>query len=147
MADPAYNDPYQKPEQRGLFGKKPQTPPSIPLEVSQELRDMSRRLRLLEEKYTNLRKNFIVTEQNMISDHKRIATEIKATNADIGEIRSDIHELKEELKLVIRELKDSAKKDEVQVLEKYINFWQPLNFVTQKQVEGIVKRLMQTKDL
>ena len=42
----------------------------------------------------------------------------------------------------ISELKNAAKRDEVKVLEKYINIWNPVKFVTQNEVESIVKDML-----
>ena len=39
-------------------------------------------------------------------------------------------------------MKTSAKRDEVKVHEKYINLWNPVKFVTQNEVESIVKEIL-----
>ena len=43
---------------------------------------------------------------------------------------------------IVKELQITAKRSEVKVLEKYINFWNPANFVTQNEVESLVKNIL-----
>ena len=44
---------------------------------------------------------------------------------------------------LVKELQTAAKRDEVKVLEKYINLWNPVKFVTQNEVEQIVKEMLE----
>jgi hypothetical protein len=41
--------------------------------------------------------------------------------------------------MIIKELRMSAKKEEVDGLKKYVELWEPVKFVTQNQVEKIVE--------
>jgi hypothetical protein len=106
---------------------------------------LSRRLRLLEEGFTNLRRFFQVTEENMIAKNKHFSAEIKTMSSDIIEIRKEIQEVRDKLMLVIRELQTVARKEEVKVLEKYINLWNPIKFVTQNEVEQIINEILEKK--
>mgnify|MGYP001616678312 CR=1 FL=1 len=110
--------------------------------LTEEIRNLSRRLRIIEERYTNLRTKQQVIEQNMLSRHKQVTTEIKTTNSDMHELKTEITEIKDRLLLIIKELKECAKKEEVKVLEKYINLWDPVNFITRNEIEGIVKEIV-----
>ncbi|MBI4448282.1 hypothetical protein HY643_04840, partial [Candidatus Woesearchaeota archaeon] len=38
-----------------------------------------------------------------------------------------------------------AKKENVKVLEKYINLWNPLNFVTREEAKRIAKEVLEEK--
>ncbi len=113
--------------------------------ITSDVNTLSRRLRLLEEGFTNLRRFFQVTEENMIAKHKHFSAEIKTLASDIMEIRKEIQEVREKLMLVIRELQTVARKEEVKVLEKYINLWNPVKFVTQNEVEQIISEVLEKK--
>lgn len=115
-------------------------PAQPPLELT---RDLSRRMRVLEEQYTNVRKSMQLSEQNVIKVGKDVKSELAMLNSEISELKAEINELKDELKLIVTELKETAKKDDVQVLEKYINLWEPVKFCTQKDVEQILRRVLQ----
>ncbi len=126
------------------FGKQQQEAPDIS-GVTTDINTLSRRLRLLEEGFTNLRRFFQVTEENMMAKHKHFSAEIKTITSDIMEIRKEIQELRDKLLLVIKELQTTARKEEVKVLEKYINLWNPIKFVTQNEVEQIINDVLEKK--
>lgn len=140
-----------------LFAQKPKNPPSqgggmfgggktqeLPekQDLNAELNSVSRKLRLLEDRYSNLHKKTTVSEQNLISYNKRQNNELKLVNQEMLELRRMIDSLDSKLLLIIKELKISAKKEEVELLKKYVNLWEPIKFVTRKEVETIVKDVL-----
>jgi|TARA_Y100000310_G_scaffold93932_1_gene91551 hypothetical protein len=131
----------QPPGQRPGFFHKNQPQPDLS-SFTEDIGNLSRRLRLLEESFTNLRRALQVTEQNMLGKNKVFATDIRTLTSDISDIKQEISEIKEKIIEVVKELKEAAKRDEVKVLEKYINFWNPVKFVTQNEVEDIVKEII-----
>ena len=126
------------------FGK--QQPEPIDMSgVYNDINSVSRRLRLLEEGFTNLRRFFQVTEENILAKNKHFSAENKTLNSDINEIKKDLHEVKDKLLLVIKELQSVARKEEVKVLEKYINLWNPIKFVSQNEIEQIVNEILDNR--
>ena len=132
-----------KPEHKGLFSSKKEQPNPAMNFVSNQMSSISSRLRILEERFTNLRNRDQVTEQNMLSFHKKVNTEFKTLTSEINELRKEFNELSSQIGLIIKELQLSAKREDVKVLEKYIELWQPLQFVTKKDVEKIVKQIIE----
>ena len=111
-------------------------------ELQQEydsLAEMNSRLRLLESKYTLMRERVFVINQNMIEEYKKLMSEIKSINEDLKEIKKDLFQMKETTAHVVKEMEMLARKDQLKILEKYINFWNPLNFVTEKEVEEMIE--------
>ena len=135
---PQIQMPQQKP---GLFHKNMPQQPDFGA-VQDDISNVSRRLRTLEEGFTNLRRALQVTDQNMLGKNKAFATEIRTIVSDISDIKSDINNIKEKIIELVNDLEEAAKKEEVKVLEKYINFWNPVKFVTQNEVETIVKDIL-----
>lgn len=113
--------------------------------MTTDINTLSRRLRLLEEGFTNLRRFFQITEENIITKNKYYSAEIKTLTSDISEIRKEIQELKDKFFLIIKELQTVARKEEVKVLERYINLWNPIKFVTQNEVEQIINEVLEKK--
>ena len=107
-------------------------------EVITEISSASRRIRVLEERFTNLRRKDQVTEQNIVKTNKKVFKEIKATSEEISELRMEIKDIKDKVKIIISELRLYALKEDVKVLEKYVNMWEPVSFVTQREVESII---------
>ena len=115
--------------------------------ITSDVKTLSRRLRLMEQGVTNLRRFFQVTEENIIAKNKHFSAEIKTLSSDIIEIRKEMQDLKDKLIMVIRELQTFSRKEEVKVLEKYINLWNPIRFVSQNEVEQIINEILEKKKL
>ena len=80
--------------------------------ISSNIGNLNRRLRVLEERYTNLRKKSQLTDQNMLHIDKKI----------------------------IEEIKTCAKNEDIKVIEKYVNMWEPVKFVTINQLKDVVEK-------
>lgn len=105
--------------------------------------ELTNRLRVLESKQSMFSERLLVVNQNMLEEYKRLMKEIKAVDIEINELKKDLNNLKNILKHLTEEASTFAKKDSLKVLEKYINLWNPLNFVTEKDVENIIKRTLE----
>ncbi len=130
----------------GLFGGgKPQKEPEGPSLsfISQEITNLTTRLRVLEERSSNIKKKQHLIEQNMLSHRKKYAEETDLLKGEIDEIRRIMKEVEERIVMIIKELQMGAKKEEVATLKKYVELWEPVNFVTQNQVENIVREIIE----
>jgi len=125
------------PAQGGFFKKAPVQDP-ITGDIMNQVRDISRRLRIIEERYSNLRKNIQVNEQNMLTDQRKVNADLKAVTSEITEMKRAFMEIKEEMRLMVAEVREAVKKEELKVLEKYVNLWEPLNFVTHAEVGKLI---------
>lgn len=132
--------PQSQPQPGGLF-KKPALP--VQADASDELHSLARRLRLLEERFGTLQKKEQLTEQNMLKGSRRFDAEIKSLNTELSEVRTELADMAERLKQVLRQLQSAARKEDVEVMRKYLSFWEPVQFVTQNQVERMVRELLE----
>ena len=141
-------EPVPEPPKKGIlsFGHAQQQPLPDVSGMSSDINTLGRRLRLLEEGFTNLRRFFHVTEENSIAKNKHYSAELKTVASDIVEVRKELQELRDKMLLVIKELQSAARKEEVKVLEKYINLWNPVKFVTQNEVEQIINEVIDKKN-
>jgi len=140
----------EPPKKQGILSFGKQAPIEQGLNVNEMMGDvnsLSRRLRLLEEGFSNLRRFFQVTEDNIHVKNKNVTVEIKTLNSEITEVRKEMQEIKDKMLLVIKELQTVARKEEVKVLEKYINMWNPIRFVTHNEVEEVVNEIMERKEM
>lgn len=138
-------NPFQKaaePKRGSLFKHEKAEGAGYALE---ELENTVNRLRVLEERYTNLQTELKVTEENMINRNKKLTTEIKTLTSDINELKKEINEIKDRVLIVIKELQGCAKNEDVKVLQRYIEMWEPMNFVTHKEVEEIINEKLRQK--
>ena len=81
----------------------------------------------------------------MIEEYKKLLAELKGINGNIKEIKGDVFKLKETIRHLVKETELYARKEDVQFLEKYINLWNPMKFVTEEDVEKIIERHIQEK--
>lgn len=137
MAEAAPAPPKQE-QKKSIFGGKEEASPNIVSDIAGQVNNVSRSLKTLEDKYSTLKKKAQVTEQNMITNDKKIIGDVKLINSEIMDLKTDLNDLKEKLVLLIKELKLSATKEEVKILEKYISYWEPLNFVTRQELDKIL---------
>lgn len=110
-----------------------------------EVNEISGRIRVLESKYSLARERIFLVNQNMVDSHKQFMVHIDNINSDIKEIKNDIYIIKDTLRTIIKEFDAFAKKEDLKVLEKYINMWSPLKFVTEAQVLELIKKNSKSK--
>lgn len=140
-------EPTGAPEQKsgfGLFGKPKEPAAASPAvsELTDKINNLAARLRISEERYGELRKKLTLIEQNMLVHGKKSNTDIKAIDSEITEIKHSITEVEDRILTIIKELRLTAKKEDVGVMKRYVELWDPTKFVTVDTVEKIVKELL-----
>ncbi len=98
------------------------------------------RIRILESRYSVMRDRIFLINQNMIQEYRKLNKEMKLIDSEVKNAKQDLNEIKNILRNMVNEMQNFARKENVKVLEKYIEFWNPLNFVTEKEVIDIIKR-------
>ena len=119
--------------------------PEQETDLSTILSDLNARVRILESKYNTFGERLLVVNQNMIEEYKKMMSEMKAVEGDLRELQKELFHIKESVRDLVKEMGFFAKKDTVKVLEKYINIWDPLKYVTEKEVEKIVTNMLKEK--
>ncbi len=127
--------------QQGLFGRK------APAEQQDDrFLEALRRSRMLEERYSTLERRAQLIEENLMESNKKFSAEIRLINDDIAEVKKSAADINEKIQLLAAELQNFARKEDVDVIRKYLQYWEPLNFVTQKQVENLIKDILEEKE-
>ncbi len=103
--------------------------------------DFNERLRVLESRYSLMRERMVIINQNMIGEYKKSSQDLKEMNNDLNEIKKDMADLKDSMGKIIKELGLFARKSDVKVIEKYVTLWNPMNFVTEKDVLSIINKV------
>jgi len=125
-----------------LFSK-PNAPQVSPATYqSADMSQFTRKLRINEERVMNVRRKVQMIEHNMLLSQKKVIGEIKFINQEIAEIKRTCNDLKSHIQQLSHEVEQNARKEDIQVLERYINMWEPVNFVTRKEVERIIEEKM-----
>jgi len=108
--------------------------------------DIFSKLRVLESKNYTLGENLLAVNQNTIEEYKRLNKEISIVNDDIKELKEEIFKLRETIKNFLGEIDYFAKKSDLMVLEKYINLWNPLKFVTEDELENFISEKLKKRN-
>lgn len=120
---------------KNLFGKKEEMKAPAPAVNAVQINN---RLGLVEEKLNNLNKKFEVLEKNMLDSFRNTNSDLRSSDSEILEVKREINGVKQKLDLVIKELKMTAGKDELNTIKKYLDLWNPVKFATESQVEKII---------
>jgi hypothetical protein len=138
MAEETYTEtkPAPKPEKgEERFGT----------EAAGQINEIARALKIIEDKYSNLRKKVQVSEENNIAQQKRVIDDIKVIQSDALEIKREIEGLKEMIRLIVRELKLTAKEEDIKVVQKYLDLWEPVQFITREEARKMIERAVDEK--
>jgi len=135
------------PEQRTFaqqaFGQRPQhEPQEAQRKFSELFADLGSRIRLLEERTENLRSHQDMIDASVIEKHKSLVSEIRNIEDGQRALRADMDMLKDVVERLTRRLDAFASKEEVKVLQRYVELWQPLNFVTRSELKNAVQSIL-----
>ena len=106
--------------------------------VSQDIAVLSTRLRVIEERYADLRRKLQLIEQNMLMHQKKSAMDAKNSQTDMLEIKRAVRAMEDRIVMVIKELQLTSRKEDVDVLKRYVELWDPIRFVSQDQVDRLI---------
>lgn len=115
-----------KPEEQ--FAEKVDTHTKTLLSIIQRQKDLESTVDLINEKLE-------LIDHNNVKNTKSNFNDIKSIRTDIKELREEIATLKELTSKVVKQMKLMSTSDEVAKLEKYIDLWNPMDFVTRQELE------------
>ena len=121
------------------------TNPSRPIQAPQtpDVIGLTTRLRLTEEKANNLNKKLELIERNFISSNKKQNETLHALDSDILELKREINLMKQKTDLIVRELKMTSGKDEVNTIKRYLDLWDLTRFVSRNELDRIIDEKLQ----
>lgn len=105
--------------------------------------DLPQRLKMVEERLDNLRTRVQVIDQNLLEHKKKQSTDNKIAHSEIEDLKKELDDMKSKLKIMINEIKMAAKDEDLQIIKKYLEYFEPINFVTRKEVSDVVKEAAQ----
>ena len=121
-------------------------PFQMPQKVSQEasgnvlgeIAKLNRRVGLIEDRMRDLRDQIDLIENNLVDKHKSAISGLVELNNKIKDFNSKITDLNNDNLRLTSQISNFATKQDVQVLERYINFWNPLDISKgKKRVQSV----------
>ncbi len=135
-------DPGDKKQSGGFFGSSKTAAPAISDEIKDEVNGIARRLKLLEEHFTILRRKADVNEHNLMSRTKNFSADIKTIHSEMSDLRQTLNKIEDKVLVMIKEFQLTAKKEDLDILKKYVDMWSPIRFVTREEVDKIVQEAL-----
>lgn len=115
--------------------------------VQNILSDISSGLRILEDRYSNLRKKTQLTDQTLLDAQRNFEKEKQLLQDELMDVKMKLQDLTDDLKIMQGELQEAVKQKDFKVIEKYLDMWEPLQFVTRKEVEELLEDNIEDEDL
>lgn len=119
------------------FGKKDLPPPmnSSGGDISQ----IARRLVLLEERYDRVERNLQSMENHIHLISRDFNQVIAKMKSDLSENNAQVQQMQERMMMFLKELDLLAKQEDLDVVKKYLQYWDLAKFAQVTHVEKIVK--------
>jgi hypothetical protein len=124
-----------------IFGNKPAAPSINPDTISQ-VNSLGRRVRMMEEAVMNVRRKIEIQEEDALKANKSTSTNVQTLFGEIDDLKHQVKSFKDDMIKIIKELQSTAKKEDFAALQKYVELWQPIKFVTQQEVASIVDHVI-----
>ena len=135
MSNNIFGNNAEKQEQQ-QFKSTVDTHSKAIMNVVQRQKDLESSIDVINEKLELL-------DHNSVKNFRKANDDIKSLREDIKELRSEISSLKEFNQKLTKQLKTFATKDEVGRIEKYVDFWEPMNFVTRDELDDFRGKIKQ----
>jgi signal transduction protein with GAF and PtsI domain len=110
--------------------------------VRENTASFAARVRLIEDQLGNIRSHIELIDSSLIEKHKAVVTEIRDLEQESRQLRAEIERLDDLIGRTVKRLEGLATKEEVKVLERYIELLQPMNYVTRTELKNIIKKVI-----
>jgi len=107
--------------------------------------ELLRLLRTMEERFTNINRKLDVLESNFLAQQKKANKDFLLAESDLVEMKKELSSFQYKLTLLAKEVSLSAKKSDLDVLQKYVAYWQPLDFIRRDEAERFIQGKQQIK--
>ena len=111
---------------------------TVETDITFVISDINNRVRTLENRYNLFGERLLIVNQNMVEEYKKLTKEMRLINDDLKEMKQDIFKVRDIITNVVKEMEGFAKKEQIKVLEKYIDIWNPLNLITRNEVRELL---------
>lgn len=88
----------------------------------------------------NIHEKIDLIDHNAVSDFKKVFVKTKQLGEDISDLKVEIQKIKDFNEKIPKQLKLFATVDEVKKLEKYVDLWDPMGFVSRDELEKEIEK-------
>ena len=93
----------------------------------------------IEGKLNNLTREVDILKNNTSSKLKEVKDLVNDLNGEYIDVVHTQSKLNKQLDLIVKELEKTATTEQINVVKKYIEYWNPINFVTKKELDKVIE--------
>lgn len=127
-------------------GPKPEQTDPVINETIRQLSTTELKIKNIEERFINMRNKTQITDQNLLTFEKDINKELKYVKDEITELNLKIRNFNKKFSMLLMEVNKAAKRTELKTLQTYLNFWNPMTFITRKEMKQILEQRKQQRN-
>lgn len=113
--------------------------------LSGVLSSFSTRIADTEERQSMITEKLSLISQTLLKNSERMAKEMQIISDDITELKNEMDKLKENVQILVEQSGEFARKQELQVVEKYMKIWEPMKFATIEDVRKMINDAVKNK--
>ena len=95
-------------------------------------------VKALESKVNNMARELGVLKEGFLKKNVDMKKEIKSISDELLELRRNEEGTLQKMDIIVKELKQTAGIEDLMVIKKYMEYWNPTNFVTERDVQRVV---------
>ncbi len=104
--------------------------------------DLNTRIQDLEEKNNIMKERTLLLGKNLISIKEETENEITSLKDDIRQIKKQVENSQKLIQNLLSETDKFVRKDEVRIIERMLKDFQPLEFIREKEINGIIENIL-----
>jgi predicted nucleic acid-binding Zn-ribbon protein len=132
--------------QQPALQKTPVSSLSAATPMATQITGLATRLKLVEERYTNLARRNQLTEGSLLGFERDSKTELRVLSKQLSDLRKRISEINSKLDAITGELGTVVRKHEFNTVERYIDLWQPMDFVSRDEARRLIADALAMRD-
>lgn len=113
--------------------------------ISALLAEFSTRMNDLEERQNLLKERILMLSRTLLKHGEKTGKEMSLLKDDMKIIMDNMDKMKDAIHHIISESSEFARKEEMQVLEKYMKLWEPLNYARVEDVKDMINKALKKK--
>ncbi len=109
--------------------------------------DIVKRIKYIEEKLDALNQKVYAFERDYQRDLNEINEKLNKVNEELSFLKKELNELRKRIDALIIRLKFFATKDEVKMIQRYLEYFTPLGFVTENELKRVLEKYVTKEEL
>jgi uncharacterized coiled-coil protein SlyX len=109
------------------------------------MQDLERRLRVIEDRLNILRQLIENLEHNLVEKDRKIDSKLSQINQDVENLKRAINDVNIKINAILNQLPLFATNERVEVIERYLDLINPFEFLTKKEAERMISKMIDEK--